>query len=543
MPRARAHARSDGRAAHLGKTRIVAYYVRELIRSFFPAPVKIQSILIANRGEIAVRIQRACREMGIRSVAVYSDADRDALHVRAADDAWNIGPAESSKSYLRADVLIDTALKAGCDAVHPGYGFLSENAAFAQAVTEAGLIFVGPSAQSIRMMGDKTSARSLMIARGVPVVPGTDSAITSIEDAERIAEGIGYPVLLKAAAGGGGKGMRVVERPEDLRRAFEGASNEARGAFGDDRVYMEKYVLEPRHVEIQVLADAHGNCVYLGERECSIQRRHQKVVEEAPSVIMTPELRSRMGRAAVDAARACDYVNAGTIEFLVDRDRNFYFLEMNTRLQVEHPVTEMVTGIDLVKMQLRVAMGEPLPFTQDDIRISGHAIECRICAEDVRANFLPSTGTLVEYRPPHGFGVRDDSGVTSGSEISIHYDPMFAKLAVWGMDREDAIGKMRRALDEFLILGVETTIPFCRFVMDHPNFNSGDFAIDFVQKHFAPQLLTPPSSEEKIAAAIGAILAQERWESGTPAASSSSGTGAQRSCSPWVLRHRRGGGY
>jgi acetyl-CoA carboxylase, biotin carboxylase subunit len=502
--------------------------------------VKIRSILIANRGEIAVRIQRACRELGIRSVAVYSDADRDALHVRSADEAYNIGPAPSAQSYLRSDILIKTALLAGCDAIHPGYGFLSENAAFAQAVRDAGLLFIGPPASAIRSMGDKTSARTLMMEKGVPVVPGTDKAITSDDEALATADSIGYPVLLKAAAGGGGKGMRVVERPDDLLKALEGARNEARSAFSDDRVYMEKYVLEPRHIEIQVLADAHGNCVYLGERECSIQRRHQKVVEEAPSVIVDADLRSRMGEAAVQAALSCGYVNAGTIEFLVDKDKNFYFLEMNTRLQVEHPVTEMVTGIDLVKMQIRVAEGEPLPFAQQDIVLRGHAIECRICAEDVRSNFLPSIGTLLEYRPPHGFGVRDDSGVSTGSEISIHYDPMFAKLIAWGMDRDDAIGKMRRALDEFVILGVETTIPFCRYVMDHPNFLSGDFTIDFVQKHFRAEDLAKPDDDAALAAMIGSVLA-EQWQPVSAEQAQSNGQGSRRQCSPWVMRHRRGG--
>ncbi len=502
--------------------------------------VKIRSILIANRGEIAVRVQRACRELGIRTVAVYSDADFDALHVRNADEAFNIGPAPSSQSYLRSDVLIETALRADCDAIHPGYGFLSENAAFADAVADAGLIFIGPPASAIRSMGDKTSARALMMARGVPVVPGTDKAIRSPSEVHAVAESLGYPVLLKAAAGGGGKGMRVVERPDDLLKALEGAQNEARAAFADDRVYMEKYVLEPRHIEIQILADTHGNCVWLGERECSIQRRHQKVVEEAPSVIVDADMRKRMGEAAVEAARTCGYVNAGTIEFLVDSERNFYFLEMNTRLQVEHTVTEMVTGIDLVKMQILVAQGDPLPFSQEDVNIRGHAIECRICAEDVRANFLPSTGTIVEYRPPHGYGVRDDSGATTGSEISIHYDPMFAKLIVWGMNRDDAIGKMRRALDEFVILGVETTIPFCRFVMDHPNFLSGDFSIDFVRKHFQATELPGPDDDEILAAMVGAVLL-ENWTQTIGKNGSANGRTPLRTCSPWVMRHRGAG--
>jgi len=501
----------------------------------------IQSILVANRGEIAVRIIRACRELGIRSVAVYSEPDIASPHVRLADEAYCIGPAESSRSYLQQDVIIEAAKSNGCDAIHPGYGFLSENASFARAVTEAGLVFIGPPADAIETMGDKTSARTLMIKRGVPVVPGTESAVQSPEEAERIAAGVGYPVLLKAAAGGGGKGMRVVEKPEDLRRSLESAQNEARAAFSDDRVYIEKFVIEPRHIEIQVLADSHGNAVHLGERECSIQRRHQKVVEESPSVIVDNDLRARMGEAALLAARACGYVNAGTIEFLVDRDRNFYFLEMNTRLQVEHPVTELVTGIDLVKMQIHVAEGKKLPFTQDDVVFRGHAIECRLCAEDVRNNFLPDTGVISMLRPSQGFGVRDDSGVMEGSEISIHYDPMFAKLVVWGMNRTDAIGKMRRALDDYLISGVETTIPFCRFVMDHPRFIDGDFQIDFVQKHFRPEELVQPDADHEIAAALAAIAAFESKSPG-PSDERNGQPGAVGRCSPWALQFRAGGG-
>ncbi|PLX23167.1 MAG: biotin carboxylase [Ignavibacteria bacterium] len=499
----------------------------------------IRSILVANRGEIAVRIIRACKELGIRTVAVYSEADAASPHVRYADEAWLIGPAPSNQSYLRQDVIIDTARSANCDAIHPGYGFLSENAGFARAVEKAGLIFIGPPASAIETMGDKTSARKLMIARGVPVVPGTESAVTSPEEAEKTALEVGYPILLKAAAGGGGKGMRVVERPEDLRKALESAQNEARSAFGDDRVYIEKFVVKPRHIEIQVLADAQGSIVHLGERECSIQRRHQKVVEESPSAIVDAELRARMGQAAVDAARACSYVNAGTIEFLIDENRDFYFLEMNTRLQVEHPVTELVTGIDLVKMQILVAEQKPLPFTQDDIRLQGHAIECRLCAEDVRNNFLPDTGIVMACRPAQGFGVRDDSGILEGSEISIHYDPMFAKLVVWGMDRMDAIRKMRRALDEYVIHGIETTIPFCRFVMEHPKFIDGDFQIDFVQVHFRPEDLPEPTEDEEIAAALAAIEQHERWE--LSAAGKSNGGLQIGRCSPWALRNRGGG--
>jgi propionyl-CoA carboxylase alpha chain len=504
----------------------------------------IRSLLIANRGEIAVRIIRACKELGIRTVAVYSDPDAAAPHVLAADEAYRIGPAPSRESYLRMDVLIDIARSAGCDAIHPGYGFLSENATFARTVAEAGLIFIGPPAEAIEIMGDKTSARTLMIERGVPVVPGTERAITTPDEAERIAASVGYPILLKAAAGGGGKGMRMVEEASQLRKSLESAQNEARSAFGDDRVYIEKFVREPRHIEIQVLCDAHGNALYLGERECSIQRRHQKVVEEAPSVFVDADLRRRMGEAATAAARACGYVNAGTIEFLVDRDRNFYFLEMNTRLQVEHPVTEMVTGIDLVKMQLRVAEGHALPFTQEDIVIRGHAIECRICAEDVRNNFLPDSGLLRRYRPPQGFGLRDDSGVTDGSEISIHYDPMFAKLVVWGMDRDDAIRKTRRALDEFVIEGVETTIPFCRYVMDHPKFVEGDFQIDFVQKYYRPEQLPAPTEAEYLAAVIAATLDAEAASQGSARATDdeegSRALSSKQPCSPWILRSRVG---
>ena len=495
----------------------------------------IQSILVANRGEIAVRIIRACRDLGIRSVAVYSEPDATAPHVLLADEAYCIGPAESAQSYLRQDVIIEVARNAKCDAIHPGYGFLSERAVFARAVRDAGLIFIGPPASAIETMGDKTSARKLMIARGVPVVPGTEDAVTSAEDASTVAAGVGYPVLLKAAAGGGGKGMRVVEHADELPRALESAQNEARAAFGDDRVYIEKFVVEPRHIEIQVLADAHGNVIHLGERECSIQRRHQKVVEESPSAIVDDELRARMGQAAVEAARACSYENAGTIEFLVDRDRNFYFLEMNTRLQVEHPVTELVTSVDLVKMQIHVAEGKVLPFTQDDIRFTGHAIECRLCAEDVRNNFLPDTGVITAHRPAQGFGIREDAGITEGSEISIHYDPMFAKLIVWGMDRGDAIGRMRRALDEYVVRGVETTIPFCRFVMDHPKFIEGDFQIDFVQKHYRPEQLPQPDREAEIVAAIAAIEAAES----RPAAAAPKGNGSW-SCSNWALKHRKG---
>jgi len=493
--------------------------------------LNITSILIANRGEIAVRIIRACKEMGIRTVAVFSDADSVALHTRLADEAYCIGPAPSAESYLRYETIIETAKQAGCDAIHPGYGFLSERAMFAKAVTDAGLIFIGPPSHAIESMGDKTSARKLMIAKGVPVVPGSETAVLDVDEAVSIAASIGYPVLVKAAAGGGGKGMRIVERENDLVKSLAAARNEARQAFGDDRVYIEKYILKPRHIEFQILADAHGNVVHLGERECSIQRRHQKVIEESPSPIMTTGLREKMGAAAVMAAQACGYISAGTIEFLVDENLNYYFLEMNTRLQVEHAVTEQVTGIDLVKLQVRIADGEKLPWTQDEISFRGHSIEARLCAEDVRENFFPSTGRISHYKPSQGFGIREDSGIEQGSEITIHYDPMFAKLIVWGMDRNDAIAKMKRALDEYRIVGVETTIPFCRFVMDHPKFIEGDFQIDFIERHYSPTMLPPPSEAELTAAVLAAIYFQNM---SSPIASNGNGKADARS--RWTLQ-------
>jgi acetyl-CoA carboxylase, biotin carboxylase subunit len=445
--------------------------------------------------------------MGIRAVAGYSDADRFALHTRVADESHYLGPSPSRESYLVQERIIDVARRAGCDAIHPGYGFLSENAGFAQAVQDAGLIFIGPPASAIRAMGDKTAARTLMQSRGVPVVPGTEDAITSVDEARAVADRIGYPVLIKAAAGGGGKGMRVVASGGQLEKAIDSAQNEARQAFGDERVFIEKYVVKPKHIEFQILADQYGNVIHLGERECSIQRRHQKVIEECPSSFMTNELRVRMGESAVMAAAACGYVNAGTIEFLVDQDRNYYFLEMNTRLQVEHPVTEFVTGMDLVKAQIRIAQGEKLPWKQANIYMRGHAIESRLCAEDVRNNFLPSTGRIMYYRPSQGYAVREDSGISAGDEISIYYDPMFAKLIVWGVDRNDAIRKMIRALDEHRISGVETTVPFCRFVMQHPKFIDGDFQIDFVERYFSVDKLPVLTENEAMAAAVAAALA------------------------------------
>ncbi len=445
-----------------------------------------KKILIANRGEIACRVIRACREMDIATVAVFSDPDRDALHVRMADEAFHIGPAQSSESYLCGDKIIAVARSAGVEAIHPGYGFLSENAGFVRAVATAGLTFIGPPAEAMEAMGGKISARKLAIAADVPVVPGTTEPLTSLEDAAETAREFGYPVMLKASAGGGGKGMRLVESESELRSAFESSRSEALASFGDDAVYIEKAVVKPRHIEIQVFSDTHGNHVHLGERECSIQRRHQKVIEEAPSPINSAELREQMGAAAVKVARAVDYVGAGTVEFLVsDLDRSFYFLEMNTRLQVEHPVTELVTGIDLVREQIRVAAGEPLSFTQDDINLAGHAIECRIYAEDPGNNFLPSPGRVTRLRIPQGPGVRDDGGVYESSEVSIYYDPMISKFAVYGRDRAEAIDRMRRALMEYEVGGIKTTIPFFTEVMRDAEFISGQLDTGFITRFMA----------------------------------------------------------
>ena len=442
-------------------------------------------ILIANRGEIAVRIIRACREMGIGTVAVYSEADRLALHVRHADEAYLVGPPPSRDSYLRIDRMLEVARTAGADAIHPGYGFLAESAAFARATEEAGLAFIGPSSASIALMGEKTSARREAVAAGLPVVPGTLEALSDEPALAQEAERIGFPLMVKAAAGGGGKGMRLVARSGELMEAAARARSEARSAFGDDRVYLERALLRPRHVEIQVLADTHGNAVHLFERECSIQRRHQKVIEESPSPFLTPELREGMGSLAVALVRRVGYVNAGTIEFLVDQDRNPWFLEMNTRLQVEHPVTEMVTGEDLVKLQIRIAQGEKLPFRQEDLVQRGHAIECRVYAEDPDQGFLPSPGRILALRPPGGPGVRDDSGVYEGYEVPIHYDPLISKLVVYGYSRRDAILRMRRAVREYRVLGIKTTLPFLERVLHHPAFLSGDFDTTFVEQVFA----------------------------------------------------------
>lgn len=441
-----------------------------------------QKVLIANRGEIAVRVIRTCRELGIQTAAVYSEADRDALHVKLADEAYCVGPAPSRDSYLNMTNLMSTATLIEADAIHPGYGFLAENADFAELCAACGITFIGPHPSAITKMGDKTTARETMKAAGVPTVPGTEGIIEEIEEAVTVAREIGYPVIVKATAGGGGKGMRVVHSEEELKRAIRMAQQEAEANFGNSGVYLEKFLIEPRHIEIQVLADNYGNVIHLGERDCSIQRRYQKLVEEAPSPALTPELRERMGQAAVAAAKAVNYSGAGTVEFLLDKEGNFYFMEMNTRIQVEHPVTELVTGIDLVKEQIRIAAGEPLSITQEDVRFDGWSIECRINAEDPDRNFIPSPGEIQFYLPPGGPGVRVDSAAYTGYRIPPFYDSMIAKLIVWGKDREEAIHRMRRALQEFAIDGVKTTIPFHLKLMQHHRFVSGDFHIQFLEK-------------------------------------------------------------
>ncbi len=433
-----------------------------------------RKILIANRGEIAVRIARACRDMGVRSVAVYSDVDRASLHVRLADEAYPIGPAPSRESYLVIDKIIGAARYAGCDAIHPGYGFLAENPALARACAEAGITFIGPTAEAMEKLGSKTAARHVAREVNVTTVPGTLDPIESVDELIAIARKTGFPVVLKAVAGGGGKGMRSVERESELAGAWRDASSEARNAFGDGRLYLEKYLLKPRHIEIQVLADQHGNIIYLGERECSVQRRHQKVIEEAPSPIMTADLRRQMGEAAVKLARAGGYTNAGTVEFLVDAERNFYFLEMNTRLQVEHPVTEMVTASDLVKLQIQIAAGERLPFAQENVALSGHAIECRIYAEDPDNNFFPSPGKILERRVPSGPGIRLDDGVYAGWTVPNDYDPMLGKLIAWGSDRAQAIARLQRALDEYYATGIKTNVSLFRRILATPAFQAGD---------------------------------------------------------------------
>lgn len=444
----------------------------------------MKKILVANRGEIAVRILRTIRKMGLKSVAVFSEADRNAPHVLFADEAVCLGPAASSESYLNIEKIIGFAVSLGVDAIHPGYGFLSENAVFAKRVNDAGMIFIGPGPGAIATMGSKLAAKEAVKKYGIPMVPGTDKAVNDLDEATRLASTIGYPILIKASAGGGGKGMRIVHSADECRSQIERAISEAQSAFGDGSVFMEKYISSPRHIEVQVLADHHGNMVHLFERECSIQRRHQKVIEESPSAIVTPELRKQMGEAALMVARSCGYTSTGTVEFLVDENRKFYFLEMNTRLQVEHPVTEMITGLDLVEEQIRIARGEKLRFKQDDLAIKGHSIELRVYAEDPANDFLPSIGKLNRYTRPAMPGVRVDDGYEEGMTIPVYYDPLLAKLVVHGDDRTDAIAKMKEAIRQFRIDGVSTTLPFGSFVMENHAFAEGDFDTHFVKKHF-----------------------------------------------------------
>ncbi len=474
----------------------------------------LKKVLIANRGEIALRVVRACQELGIRSVAVYSDADAHAPHVREADEAVHIGPAKASESYLRGDRLVEAARTVGAEAIHPGYGFLSERAWFASLVRDAGLIFVGPPPEAIAAMGSKTAARALAIREGVPVVPGTTDAVANAAQAVKIAEQFGYPVLLKASAGGGGKGMRVVRSTNELASALESAQREAKNAFGDDAVYVEKYIDRARHVEIQILADAHGTVLSLGERECSIQRRHQKMLEESPSLAVTPDLRRRMGDTAIAVARAVGYVSAGTCEFLLDRDGQFYFLEMNTRLQVEHPVTEMVTGVDIVQWQLRIAGGERLPFP-NELTPRGWSIECRITSEDPANGFLPSTGRIDYLHVPAGPGVRWDGGVEAGADVGLWYDPLLAKLIVWGSTREQAIARMHRALRELTIVGVETSREFHIRVLEDPAFQRGDIDIQWLERSLSALVHAQPPVEIVHGAAVAAALLADR-ERGTP---------------------------
>ncbi len=475
-------------------------------------PKIIKKILIANRGEIALRIHRSASEMGIQTVAIFSDADRRAPHVLHATEAYPLNGNLSRDTYLDIKKIIDIAQASHCDAIHPGYGFLSENADFVDATTSAGLIFVGPSSAAMRSMGGKTGARDLMAKANVPIVPGTTYPLEDLTEAAKVAKSIGYPILIKAVHGGGGKGMRKVDEEGGLEQSFRQAKSESMSSFGSESVFIEKYLQNPRHIEIQILADMHGNVIYLGERECSVQRRHQKVVEECPSSVLTPDIRKKMGEAAVNAARKCGYVNAGTVEFLLDSDKSFYFLEMNTRLQVEHPVTEMVFDIDLVKAQIRIAQGEKLSLTQEQVVPHGHSIECRIYAEDSLEGFMPSTGRVEDYMPSEGNGIRHDSGIIRGSEIVHFYDPLLSKLVVWGVDRQESIRKMKRALEEFNISGVSTTIPFCAFVISHPKFIEGEYDIHFVEKYYHPDKLIRTEEEELIASLAAAFM--HTWDSG-----------------------------
>jgi acetyl-CoA carboxylase biotin carboxylase subunit len=471
-----------------------------------------RKVLVANRGEIAVRVMRACREMGIRTVAVYSDVDRPALHVRYADEAYSVGPAPSTESYLRIDHMLDVARRSGADAVHPGYGFLAENPEFARACESAGIVFIGPPVGAMELMGSKTASRRAVRAAGLPVVPGADRNLATFDEVESLAREMGYPIMLKASAGGGGKGLRWVASAGELESAYRNARSEAENAFSDPSIYLEKYIEQPRHVEIQILGDRHGNLIHLGERECSLQRRHQKVMEECPSPLLDEALRRRMGETAVRIGRLAGYFNAGTVEFLVDQHRHFYFLEMNTRLQVEHPVTEMVVGLDLVKEQLRIAAGERLRWRQEEVELRGAAIECRIYAEDPANNFFPCPGTIQRLQAPRGPGVRSDSGVYQGWTVPLEYDPLLAKLVVWGSDRAEAVARLRRALDEYEVVGIETTIPFFRRVVEHPDFLAGRIDTGFIDRALAEGILSedaPAPELERVALLAAALDARD----------------------------------
>ena len=497
-----------------------------------------KKVLIANRGEIAVRVIRACREMGITSVAVFSDVDRAALHVSHADEAYGIGPAPARESYLNIPRILDVARRSGAEAIHPGYGFLSENAQFARACADAGVKFIGPPPAAMELMGSKTRARQAMQAAGVPFGPGSARGLT-VAEAEELAAKIGFPVMIKAAAGGGGKGMRLVREPADLRSSFQTAQCEALRSFNDDEVSLEKYIDNPRHIEIQVLADEHGNVVFLGERECSVQRRHQKVIEEAPSAIVDEDLRSRMGAVAVQAAKSAGYTNAGTVEFLVDQKRNFYFLEMNTRLQVEHPVTELVTGVDLVHLQLRIAAGEKLPFRQEDVHLRGHALECRIYAEDPENNFFPSPGRITRLLRPSGPGIREDGGVYEGWTVPLDYDPMLSKLIAYAPDRDSALRRMRRALDEYFVGGIKTNLPLFRRILDHPDFISGSIDTGFLDRLLSSPPTTP--AREDSLTGVAAVSAALFTAFATPKVNGANGTGKASTSSAWKRTARAEG--
>jgi acetyl-CoA carboxylase, biotin carboxylase subunit len=501
-----------------------------------------KKILIANRGEIAVRIIRACRELGIRSVAVYSDVDRASLHVRLADEAYPIGEAPSRASYLVVEKIIGAARQSGCDAIHPGYGFLAENPALARACAEANIKFIGPSPESMERLGSKTAARLIAKEIGVPTVPGTLAPIESTNELLEVARKTGFPIVLKAVAGGGGKGMRTVAKENDLDSAWRDASSEAQNAFGDGRMYLEKYLDKPRHIEIQILGDEHGNIVYLGERECSVQRRHQKVIEECPSPVMTPQLRAAMGEAAVKLARAGKYTNAGTVEFLVDAGRNFYFLEMNTRLQVEHPVTEIVTSLDIVKLQIRISAGEALPLTQKDVTLRGHAIECRIYAEDPDNNFFPSPGKITNYAAPSGPGIRLDDGVYEGWTVPNEYDPMLGKLIAWGGDRDEAIARLKRALREYRASGIKTNVRLFERILASRDFISGEvytrWLDDFLLAPTPAQKQTTDEKETSSARDYAAAIAAALWQSSSSAAQTSNSDMATPPTSHWKLEGR-----